>query len=93
MADEALLSLQNGSDIRGVATDGIIGESVTLTQDKVAKLGRGFVLWLKGWFKPAPLRPRLRVAIGMDARLTGPEFAETLKRAITEAGADALCCG
>lgn len=93
MIDQSLLALQNGSDIRGVATDGIIGENVTLTTDKVAKLGAGFALWLHTTFKPTEERPRLKIAIGMDARLTGPDFAEALQKSITSVGADALCCG
>lgn len=93
MTDQSLLALQNGSDIRGVATDGIIGENVTLTTDKVAKLGAGFALWLRTTFKPTEECPRLKIAIGMDARLTGPDFAEALQKSITAVGADALCCG
>ena len=93
MLDQSLAMLQNGSDIRGVATDGIIGENVTLTSEKVARLGVGFVLWLRHKIKPTPAKPRLRIAIGMDARLTGPEFAEALQKCISQVGADVLCCG
>ncbi|MDD7725443.1 MAG: phosphomannomutase/phosphoglucomutase [Bacteroidales bacterium] len=93
MIDTSLAALQNGSDIRGVATDGIIGENVTLTADKVAKIGVGFVTWLFDSFTPTQEKPRPRIAIGMDARLTGPAFAEALQKCISEAGADALSCG
>lgn len=93
MIDTSLAVLQNGADIRGVATDGIIGENVTLTTDKVVKIGVGFVLWLRDKFKPTQEKPRLRVAIGMDARLTGPAFAEALQKSISSVGADALSCG
>ena len=95
MIDQALLTLQNGSDIRGVATEGIIGQSVTLTTDIVAKLCRGFLTWL-GLHKSAgngSSSPHLRIAVGMDARLTGPTLAQAAQTSITEAGADVLFCG
>ena len=36
------LSLQNGSDIRGVAMEGIPGQSVNLTDQACRDIGRGF---------------------------------------------------
>lgn len=42
-----LKKLQNGSDIRGVAVDGVEGESVTLTKEAVYALARGFVAYLR----------------------------------------------
>ena len=39
--------LQNGSDIRGVAIDGVEGQSVNLTEKVCKDIGRGFALWLK----------------------------------------------
>ncbi|MCQ2229941.1 MAG: phosphomannomutase/phosphoglucomutase [Bacteroidales bacterium] len=83
------LMLQNGADIRGVAAEGIIGESVTLTTDKVYAFGRGFVLWLWEQLGKHPLR----IAVGSDCRLTGPKFVETLERSITSMGCDVLNCG
>ena len=41
-----LLKLQNGSDIRGVAAEGIEGESVNLTPDAVNLIGQAFAMWL-----------------------------------------------
>lgn len=81
--------LQNGSEIRGVATDGIIGEQITMTTDKVAALGRGFVQWI--WQK-SNTRP-LRIAIGTDCRLSGSTFLEVLEESITQTGCDVLNCG
>lgn len=39
--------LQNGSDIRGVALDGIEGEYVNLTQEVIETIARSFVRWLR----------------------------------------------
>jgi phosphomannomutase len=60
--------LQNGSDIRGVALEGIEGQSVNLTEQACRDIGRGFALWLG---KKEPGKAALRVAVGQDSRLSG----------------------
>ena len=52
--------LQNGSDIRGVALEGIEGQHVNLTEQVCKDIGRGFALWLR---KKAG-KDDLRVAVG-----------------------------
>jgi phosphomannomutase len=39
-------ALQNGSDIRGVALEGVPGESVNLTPAVATRLGAAFATWL-----------------------------------------------
>lgn len=39
--------LQNGSDIRGVATAGVDGESVNLTARRVVQIGGAFAAFLE----------------------------------------------
>ncbi len=89
MIDQGLQILQNGSDIRGIATNGVIGQKITMTPEKVAQLGQGFALWLK---QKNPSKD-LRIAIGMDGRITGPTFASALQNTLVNAGADVLFCG
>ncbi len=64
--------LQNGSDIRGVALEGIAGQSVNLTENACRDIGRGFALWLREKLG----KDSLRVSVGRDSRLSG----ETLSR-------------
>lgn len=59
--------LQNGSDIRGVALEGIEGQSVNLTEKVCKNIGRGFALWL---IKKTG-KTDLKVAVGRDSRLSG----------------------
>lgn len=75
-------SLQNGTDIRGVAMEGISGQSVTLTEQACRDIGRGFALWLAEHLG----KDRLRVAIGRDSRLTGPELSAWIAEALAEEG-------
>jgi phosphomannomutase len=66
----AWTALQNGSDIRGVALEGIPGEAVNLTPAVATTLGQAFVSWLSDQLQtPAP---QLTIAIGRDSRLSGP---------------------
>ena len=63
--------LQNGSDIRGVALEGIEGQHINLTEQASRDIGRGFALWL---MKKTGKR-QLRVAVGRDSRLSGPALS------------------
>ena len=59
--------LQNGSDIRGVALEGIEGQPINLTEQASRDIGRGFALWLM----EKTGKKQLRVAVGRDSRLSG----------------------
>lgn len=74
--------LQNGSDIRGVALEGIEGQHVNLTEQACRDIGRGFALWL---FRRTENRP-LRVAVGRDSRLSGPTLSRWLCEAMAQEG-------
>ena len=76
------MHLQNGSDIRGVALEGIAGENVTLTQDAVLHIARGFAAWLRRGRGEAPLR----VALGRDSRLSGEQIAGWLAGELSRLG-------
>ena len=41
-----ILKLQNGSDIRGIAAEGVAGEEVNLTALQAGVIGSSFVYWL-----------------------------------------------
>ncbi|MCC0178310.1 phosphomannomutase/phosphoglucomutase [Waterburya agarophytonicola K14] len=70
--------LQNGSDIRGVALEGVPDETVNLTPEVVQTLGNAFVNWLAQ--KTGKPTTELSVGIGRDSRLSG----ETLSQAVIE---------
>lgn len=75
--------LQNGSDIRGVALEGIEGQHVNLTEAVCRDIGRGFALWLLG--RKEGKKP-LRVAVGRDSRLSGPQLCRWICDAMVEQG-------
>ncbi len=75
-------TLQNGSDIRGVALEGIEGQHVNLTQKVCEDIGRGFALWLT----KKTGKTDLRVAVGRDSRLSGPALCEYICSAMVKEG-------
>ncbi|MDP4291092.1 MAG: phosphomannomutase/phosphoglucomutase, partial [Bacteroidota bacterium] len=84
-------SLQNGSDIRGIATEGVVGESVNLTPLIVEKIALAFVSWLTQ--KKNLTADKLTIAIGRDSRISGPTLMEAFIKGILSTGANSVCCG
>ena len=77
--------LQNGSDIRGVALEGIEGQNVNLTEQVCSDIGRGFAIWLA---KRKQQSQNLRVAIGRDSRLSGQKLLGWIASALAEQGVE-----
>jgi len=75
--------LRNGSDIRGVALEGIEGQHINLTETACRDIGRGFALWLA---KKTGKTAGIRVAVGRDSRLSGPSLSEWICSAMVESG-------
>jgi len=76
--------LQNGSDIRGVAMEGIEGQPVTLTAEAVTNIAKAFVLYLQEKFN----KSELRLSIGRDSRLSGEALLKAAADGILAMGAD-----
>ena len=81
--------LQNGSDIRGVALDGVKGEIVNLTNDVANVLGKAFVQWLRNTTE----LDEVSVAVGTDSRISGPELKGAFIDGMSELGAKVFDCG
>ena len=77
--------LQNGSDIRGVALEGIEGQHVNLTEQVCRDIGRGFALWLQ---KKTGKASGIRVAVGRDSRLSGETLCGWICDAMVQQGLD-----
>lgn len=81
--------LKSGTDIRGVALEGVEGQSVDLTDEVIGKIAAAFALWLQNKTgKKSPL-----VAIGRDSRLSGPRIAEIFSSVLVKKGFCVLMTG
>ena len=81
--------LQNGSDIRGVALEGVEGQAVNLTEEVCCNIGRGFALWLYDRMG----KDKLRVSVGRDSRLSGEMLAGWLCDAMSQQGIEVTDIG
>ncbi|MCI8476821.1 MAG: phosphomannomutase/phosphoglucomutase, partial [Oscillospiraceae bacterium] len=91
MEREALLSLQNGSDVRGVALEVPGGKPVNLTERETAAIAAAFVRWLAQ--RLGREENALWVGVGHDSRLTAPVLKGAALRGIQWAGGTPLDCG
>lgn len=83
-----LRKLQNGSDIRGVALQGVPGEDVNLSPDVAMQLGRAFALWLR-----KNIDGSKKVAVGMDSRISGAALKKAFISGLLSEGMDVIDCG
>ena len=80
---------QSGTDIRGVASEGVPGEKITLTDEAVERMARGFALWLERRAGKAALT----VSVGHDSRISAGRIGAAVTRALTGCGVSVLDCG
>lgn len=83
--------LQNGSDIRGIAMEGIPGEEVNLTGNEAAAIGAAFTYWLAK--KAGKNVFGLNICIGSDSRLSADELKSGLARGICYFGSSVCDAG
>lgn len=91
MLNEKYKQFKSGTDIRGVAVEGVEGQSVNLTDEVIQKMADGFVLWLSKKLGKSP--DRLKISVGRDSRISGPHIMELTTERFKAAGAEVLCCG
>lgn len=81
---------KSGTDIRGVAVEGVKGQDINLTDEVVASMAQGFALWLSAKVnKPCD---QLKVTIGRDSRISGPRIAGIVADELKSVGARVLDC-
>ena len=82
---------KSGTDIRGVACEGVPGEEVNLTDEAVAAMTAGFLLWVED--KVGKKSGELTVAVGRDCRVSGERIAKVVIATLLSAGAHVYDCG
>lgn len=82
--------LQNESDIRGIAIESG-NEKKNISPEIAAVISSCFIKWLCE--KNTSVPEKLKVAVGMDSRITGPELKHGIISGIKKSGAAAFDCG
>lgn len=80
--------LKSGTDIRGRAIE-VDNLPVMLTDDAVRDIAAAFALWLV----TRTNKPRCKIAIAHDSRLTGRHFADVIIDDLKKAGLELYDCG
>ncbi|MCI1944847.1 phosphomannomutase/phosphoglucomutase [Clostridium luticellarii] len=87
---EKLFELQNGTDIRGIAIESK-KKDINLTVENIKRIIGGFVIWLEA--RKSVGREKLKIAVGMDSRLSGPKIKEVISRKLSSLGCTVYDCG
>ena len=80
--------LRSGSDVRGVALEGIEGEHINLTDEAVYDIVRAFVYYLSLKMN----KSSFNIAIGYDSRLSAKRIEEVAVKALTHSGVNVKRC-
>lgn len=91
MLNDFWSKLKSGSDIRGVATDGVSGEKIELTNETVQKISLAFATWIKEAFRvPCSL---VTVAVGHDSRISSLRIKNAMINSLRSVGINVYDCG
>ena len=83
------LDLRNGTDVRGVACEGIVGEPITLTAEAAENIAKAFCVWLISHTG----KTQVTIAVGHDSRITAPTLCDAVVKGITQTGHNAIVTG
>lgn len=83
--------LKSGTDIRGIASEGVKDEHINLTDEIVEEITLGFVQWLcdvqnkKG--------DSLKVSVGHDSRISADRISNMVQKTLQSTGVKVVDCG
>lgn len=80
---------KSGTDIRGVAVDGVEGEPLNLTNEAIEHMTFGFVNWLKNHYP----QENYVISVGHDSRISADRISGVVIKTLIEAGAKVKNCG
>ena len=89
LALQNYLLLQNGTDVRGVACEGIPGEKVTLSEEAAENIAKAFCVCLLS----RTGETRVTVAVGYDSRITANSLCNAVANGILSSGHNAVLTG
>lgn len=89
--EKKYLKLQNGSDVRGVALEGIEGEHVNLTPEIARLIAAAFAEYLAQ--KCGKKQETLSISVGHDSRISAKFLKEGVLEGIQAQGCQPIDCG
>ncbi len=85
------MQFKSGTDIRGIAVNGIAGEEINLTDSVICRITDAFALWLceKTGKKPNDIK----ISVGNDSRISADRIRGCVIRTLCMRGFTVLTCG
>ncbi|MBE6764764.1 MAG: phosphomannomutase/phosphoglucomutase [Ruminococcaceae bacterium] len=82
---------KSGTDIRGIASEGVEGQHINLTDEAVGAMAASFAVWLGRKYNKS--LGELRIGVGHDCRISSERIDDAVSAAISAAGATAVRAG
>ena len=86
-----IFAFKSGTDVRGIAVDGVPGEELNLTDDVVVAITNAFALWLSRKTGKAP--HGISVSVGHDSRISAKRIRRCCTKTLAERGITVFDCG
>ncbi len=90
MLNDFYKQFKSGTDIRGVASEGVEGEPLNMTNEAVADMASGFCRWLMD--KTDKKASELTVSVGRDSRISGERIAKVVTETLSSFGVKVIYC-
>ena len=85
------LKFKSGTDIRGVASEGVEGEHINLTDYAVKSMTGGFLLWLEKYLNMPT--DKMKISVGHDSRISAHRIKNAVVEVLMMAGVHVIDCG
>lgn len=82
---------KSGTDIRGIASEGVDGQHVNLTDEAVGAMAASFAMWLAK--KKGKAVNELKIGVGHDCRISSERIDNAASAAIAKTGAAVMSAG
>lgn len=90
MLSEFYKQFKSGTDIRGVASEGVEGEALNMTNEAVRDMAAGFATWLSE--KVGKKTSDLTVSVGRDSRISGERILNCVSETLRSFGVKVINC-
>ena len=90
MLNDLYKQFKSGTDIRGVASEGVEGEPLNMTDEVIKNMAGGFALWLCD--KTGKKASEMTVSVGRDSRISGERIAKVVTETLCSFGCKVLNC-
>ena len=82
---------KSGTDIRGIAAEGVENEHINLTDDVICAMTHGFLVWFCEKYKKSA--KDLTVSVGHDSRISADRIKNAVISVLASSGVKVIDCG